>query len=52
MKEMANVLGISPDSVKTARYRLRKKLGMERDEKLLDFIIDMEQNSDNPVASS
>ncbi|MEM9834637.1 MAG: tetratricopeptide repeat protein [Bacteroidota bacterium] len=52
MKEMANILGISPDSVKTARYRLRKKLGLEREDKLIDFIINMEQNTDDPVASS
>ncbi len=45
MKEMANVLGISPDSVKTARYRLRKKLGLEREDKLVDFIINIEQKS-------
>ncbi|WKN43860.1 tetratricopeptide repeat protein [Tunicatimonas pelagia] len=51
MKEMANILGISPDSVKTARYRLRKKLGLGREDKLIDFIINLEQNSDNPVVS-
>ena len=44
MKEMANILGISPDSVKTARYRLRKKLGLSKEEKLVDFIINIEQN--------
>jgi tetratricopeptide (TPR) repeat protein len=43
MKEMANLLGISPDSVKTARYRLRKKLELEREDNLVDFIINIEQ---------
>ncbi len=52
MKEMANILGISPDSVKTARYRLRKKLGLEREEKLADFIINVEQNSEATSASN
>lgn len=27
VKEMASLMGISPDSVKTSRYRLKKKLG-------------------------
>jgi len=49
MKEMANLLGISPDSVKTARYRLRKKLGLEREDNLVDFIINIEQK---PAASN
>jgi DNA-binding CsgD family transcriptional regulator len=39
IKEMAGVLHISPDSVKTARYRLRKKLGMPNEENLSDFIL-------------
>jgi tetratricopeptide (TPR) repeat protein len=39
IKEMASLLGISPDSVKTARYRLRKKLGLDQDQGLVDFII-------------
>ncbi len=38
-KEMSAVLGISPDSVKTARYRLRKKLGLENQEELFDFLL-------------
>ncbi len=38
MKEAARVLGISPESVKTARYRLRKKLNLNGDENLVDFI--------------
>jgi tetratricopeptide (TPR) repeat protein len=38
MKECATVLGISAESVKTARYRLRKKLNLNSEENLLDFI--------------
>jgi len=37
-KEMASVLGISPDSVKTARHRLRKKLKLDKDDDLDSFI--------------
>ncbi len=39
MKEMASLLGISADSVKTARYRLRKKFNLEQDQNLTDFVI-------------
>jgi len=38
IKEMASILNISPDSVKTARYRLRKRLGMNTEDNLTDFI--------------
>lgn len=39
IKEMAAVLNISPDSVKTSRYRLRKKLQMNTEDNLTDFIL-------------
>lgn len=39
IKEMATILNISPDSVKTARYRLRKKLQLNTEDNLTDFII-------------
>jgi hypothetical protein len=39
VKEMAFILNISPDSVKTARYRLRKKLQLTAEQKLTDFIL-------------
>ena len=42
MKEAARVLGISPESVKTARYRLRKKLGLRQEENLVDYILHSE----------
>jgi tetratricopeptide (TPR) repeat protein/DNA-binding CsgD family transcriptional regulator len=38
-KEVASIMGISPDSVKTSRYRLRKKLGLVQDQTLTDFIM-------------
>ncbi|MFY0607604.1 MAG: DUF2225 domain-containing protein [Cyclobacteriaceae bacterium] len=37
-KDMARLMGISIESVHTTRYRLRKKLGLERHENLEDFI--------------
>lgn len=37
-KDIAQLLGISLGSAHTTRYRLRKKLGLERDENLTDFI--------------
>lgn len=39
MKEAARILGISPESVKTARYRLRKKFELQQDDNLVDFIL-------------
>ncbi len=40
-KDMAAMLGISPDSLRIARYRLRKKLKLSRDERLAAFIISL-----------
>ncbi len=37
-KDMASLLGISVESVHTSRYRLRKKLNLERSENLSEFI--------------
>ncbi len=42
-KEAANMLGISPESAKTARYRLRKKLNLPSDMNLLDYLLQLEQ---------
>jgi DNA-binding CsgD family transcriptional regulator/Tfp pilus assembly protein PilF len=42
-KEISSVLGISPDSVKTARYRLRKKLNLETQDGLFDFLLQFER---------
>ncbi len=38
IKEIASILGISPDSVKTSRYRLKKKLGLAENETVEEFI--------------
>ncbi|NIJ45878.1 tetratricopeptide (TPR) repeat protein/DNA-binding CsgD family transcriptional regulator [Wenyingzhuangia heitensis] len=37
-KEMSSLLGISVESVHTSRYRLRKKLNLEKEQSLSDFI--------------
>ncbi|MGY6649439.1 tetratricopeptide repeat protein [Wenyingzhuangia sp. IMCC45574] len=37
-KEMSQLLGVSADSVNKARYRLRKKLGLQRDDNLVSYI--------------
>ncbi len=37
-KEISDVLGISQDSLKTARHRLRKKLNLSGDENLTNYI--------------
>jgi len=41
IKEMAAILNISPDSVKTARYRLRKKLQLQTEDNLAEFIMSL-----------
>lgn len=38
IKEAAAVLNISPDSLRKARYRLRKKLGLYDRENLSDYL--------------
>ncbi|WP_428224045.1 tetratricopeptide repeat protein [Flavobacterium sp.] len=40
-KEMASILNISPDSVKTARYRLRKKMNLTTETSLIDYILSL-----------
>ncbi len=41
IKETASLLNISPDSVKTARYVLRRKLGLQKGESIYDFLNDI-----------
>ncbi len=41
IKEMASVLNISPDSLKNARYRLKKKLNLKEEENMNTFIRDL-----------
>ena len=38
-KEMASILNITPESVKKARYRMRKKLNLESESNVQDYII-------------
>ncbi|MBN7812193.1 tetratricopeptide repeat protein [Algoriphagus sp. H41] len=38
-KEIAATLGISPESLRIARYRLRKKLGLQKGESLQNYIL-------------
>ncbi|QHT70216.1 tetratricopeptide repeat protein [Rhodocytophaga rosea] len=51
MKESATLLGISVDSVKTARHRLRKKLQLNTEQSLEDFIMTFDQSSKSIAAS-
>lgn len=39
LKESAGLLSISPDSVKTARHRLRKKMKLGEDSSLLEYLM-------------
>jgi len=41
IKESASVLSLSPNSVKSARYRLKKKLFLKPEESLYDFLRDI-----------
>ncbi len=50
MKEIAQMLGISTESVKTARYRLRKKLNLEHEDSLNDYLIGLDKQ-DTPTES-
>ncbi len=43
VKETAAILSISPDSVKTARYRLRKKFGLSSEDSLSEYVINLEK---------
>lgn len=40
-KDMAAIMGISPDSLRIARYRLRKSLGLKKGANLYAFIINI-----------
>lgn len=44
-KEIAILQNISVQGVKTARYRLRKKLGLKKTDSLLNFLMEMEYDS-------
>ena len=40
-KEIANILNISPEGIKKARYRLRKKLNITTEESLQDLVLSL-----------
>ena len=40
-KEIASVLRITPDSIRVARHRLRKKLGIDQKEELIHFLLSL-----------
>ncbi len=40
-KEIANILNISQEGIKKARYRLRKKLGIATEDSLLELVINL-----------
>ncbi|WP_324180301.1 tetratricopeptide repeat protein [Aquimarina gracilis] len=42
IKETASMLGISPESAKTARYRLRKKLNLNSDQEIFTYLLNIE----------
>ncbi len=42
IKETASMLGISPESAKTARYRLRKKLNLNSDQEIFTYLLTLE----------
>jgi len=46
VKEMASILGISPDSARTARYRLRKKLKLSPEQEIFAYLVHLEQEKE------
>lgn len=50
-KQISEILGISSESVRTARYRLRKKLELPRNVSLVEFMVSIQQKN-VPLAES
>ncbi len=44
IKETASILAISPESVKTARYRLRKKLELDSRQEILTYLLQLDES--------
>ncbi len=40
-KEIASILNVMPDSVLKSKYRLKKKLNLEKDESLYQYLKDI-----------
>lgn len=51
LKESSQILGIASDSVKTARSRLRKKLGLSTEENLVDFMMKFDSNREQKMSA-
>ena len=51
LKESSRILGISSDSVKTARSRLRKKLNLKTEENLVDFLIQFDSKTKHKMTA-
>ena len=49
IKETANIFGVSPDSIKKSRYRLRKKLSMGTNDDLLEFLMKIEESAEDLI---
>ncbi len=49
-KETATVLGITPDSLRIARYRLRKRLGLTGKDSLTEFLSTLGNSAVKPAA--
>ncbi|MBN2485606.1 MAG: hypothetical protein JXB34_06505 [Bacteroidales bacterium] len=45
-RDIANIMGISMSSVKMARYRLRKKIGLEPGDDLVQFLLKLQESTD------
>lgn len=48
-KEISSLMNISVRGVETGRYRLRKKLGISREENILDVFVEIENKYNNDV---
>ena len=44
LKESAEILGIDPNSVKVARYRIKKKMNIDESEDLHDYILSVQRS--------
>ncbi|MEX0274151.1 MAG: helix-turn-helix transcriptional regulator, partial [Flavobacteriaceae bacterium] len=49
-KEVSNLINVSPRSVETARYRIKKKLGLNKEESLFDFLQGLNMDTGKGVA--
>jgi DNA-binding CsgD family transcriptional regulator len=50
IKESANILSISPESLKTSRYRLRKKLNLKSKQSIVNHLISLKKENENTIS--